>query len=70
VHQLGEWLHREQDRGGEGVDLEQQWGVGDGLDMGVALFRDAAAGCLEVAGAARRAMPPRAARPGARRIPG
>jgi hypothetical protein len=30
------------------VDLEQQWGVGDGLDMRVALFRDGAAGCLEV----------------------
>jgi hypothetical protein len=30
------------------VDLEQQWGVGDGLDMWVALFRDGAAGCLEV----------------------
>ena len=52
------------------MDLEQRWGVGDGLGTGVALFREAAAGRLEVAGAARRVMPPRAARPGARRIPG
>jgi len=52
------------------VDLEQRWGVGDGLGTGVALFREAAAGRLEVAGAARRVMPPRAARPGARRILG
>jgi len=37
-----------QDRGGEGVDLEQLWGVGDGPDMWVALFGDGAAGCLEV----------------------
>jgi hypothetical protein len=38
----------EQDRGGEGVDLEQQRGAGGGLDMRVALFGDGAAGCLEV----------------------
>jgi hypothetical protein len=38
----------EQDRGDEGVDLEQQRGAGDGLDMRVALFGDGAAGCLEV----------------------
>ena len=34
-HQLSV-AHRGQDRGGEGVDLEQQWRVGDGLDMSVA----------------------------------
>src|SRR6185437_14052982 len=41
-----------------------------GWTCGSPRFRDGAAGCLEVGGAARRAMPPRAARPGARRIPG
>ena len=38
----------EQDRGGERVDPEQRRGAGDGPDMPVALFREAAAGCLEV----------------------
>jgi hypothetical protein len=48
AHQLGEWLHCGQDRGGEGVDLEQRRGAGGGLDMRSPLFRDGAAGCLVV----------------------
>ena len=48
AHQLGEWLHCGQDRGGEGVDLEQRRGAGGGLDMRSPLFRDGEAGCLEV----------------------
>ena len=38
--------------------LEQQWAWAMGWKCGSPLFRDGAAGCLEVGEAARRAMPP------------
>ena len=69
VHQMGEWLHRGQDRAGEVADLEQQRAWAMGWICGSpcsAMARRAAWRWDEQPAAPCR----RAARPGARRIPG